>query len=310
MARRCSWRRGDVDSKLLPLESLSLNANSLVIDPHGGGLGDAAVDADFNRFSVGFKVLDADFNKVSLPQDFDFLGTAGNSYKTFAGVKLNPSGSLVFIPMETSFLSTAYVDIFDVHRGVLAMRVALPESIPDVINTLALDEGTETKRFVISKSGITIAQLYEAPLSLSTVSPTSGANGTQVTLRGSGFENGASVTFGTLVVDATFVDAETLSGNVSCLPRFPRGPLRITVTNPNGRSYSFWTPFCSPTSCKTQGFVAQKAELSSTPMSRGCLLRPTRPRFRSPSPGAPAKNRRREVLRLRGGGASLRNGTH
>ncbi|PYU85055.1 MAG: hypothetical protein DMG50_02355 [Acidobacteria bacterium] len=74
---------------------------------------------------------------------------------------------------------------------------------------MALDE-KGTKMFLISNTGVTVAPLYQVPLSLATLSPATGASGTTVTLRGCGFQSGATVFFGTVQVSATFVDSNTL----------------------------------------------------------------------------------------------------
>jgi hypothetical protein len=90
--------------------------------------------------------------------------------------------------------------------------------------------------FLITNSGITIAQLFQAPLSLASVNPATGPQGTQVTLRGSGFLHGATVLFGTSAATTTYVDSETLKVTV---PALSPGPVRITVTNPSSQTYGF-----------------------------------------------------------------------
>jgi spore coat protein U-like protein len=99
---------------------------------------------------------------------------------------------------------------------------------------------TGTKMFLISDSGITIAQLSEAPLSVASVSPATAPQGTQVRVRGSGFENGVALTFGTSEAIATFVDQNTL---LTTVPPISPGPVRVTVTNPNGHTYSLDVAF-------------------------------------------------------------------
>lgn len=143
-------------------------------------------------------------------------------------------GSLLFVPQQNGA-----VDIFDVHRERLALRVGLPEHVPLTWDAMALDE-TGSKMFLISQSGITIAELSQVPLSLSTITPASGSPGAQLLLRGSGFENGATVTFGSVLTPATFVDDETLKVNV---PSLPPGPIVIVVKNPDGRLYQFDAAF-------------------------------------------------------------------
>ena len=119
------------------------------------------------------------------------------------------------------------------------MRVALPEQIPPSLNAMALDE-TGTKMFVISKSGITIATLFQAPLSLAYLTPASGIPGIQVTLRGSGFQSGSTVQFDKTTAAVTYVDAQTLQVTI---PSLSAGPTQVTVTNPDGTSYAFDAAF-------------------------------------------------------------------
>jgi len=194
---------------------------------------DAAANVDGNIFAATFGIANAELSRVSI-MAYEPYGDSGNmSLHNVTGEKLSPSGSLLFEPQDTG------VDVFDVHTGRLAMHIALPESIPPSINALALNE-TGTKMFLISNSGITIAELFQAPLSLASVSPTTGSQGTLVTVRGSGFQNGATVTFGTLPASMTYVDQNTITATV---PMMSTGPVRITVTNPNGHAYSFDAAF-------------------------------------------------------------------
>lgn len=89
--------------------------------------------------------------------------------------------------------------------------------------------------FLTSTTGVMIAELAQAPLSIGTVSPSAGSSGTTVNLRGSGFVSGAVVSFGTNQASTAFIDSNTLSATV---PSMPSGPTRITVTNPNGQTYA------------------------------------------------------------------------
>jgi hypothetical protein len=101
-----------------------------------------------------------------------------------------------------------------VRQGRLALRLALPE-FPTVPKppSLAVDE-TSTKVFILTRSGLTIAQLAVAPLSIASVNPASGASRATVTIRGSGFQSGASILFGTSLATTTFVDGMTLKATV------------------------------------------------------------------------------------------------
>ena len=116
----------------------------------------------------------------------------------------------------------------------LVRHVVLPDPLPLDTNGMALDE-KGTKMFLISNTGVTVAQLYQVPVSLATLSPATGASGTTVTLRGCGFQSGATVFFGTVQVSATFVDSNTLKATV---PTLQPGPIRVAVKNPDGYQYA------------------------------------------------------------------------
>jgi len=74
--------------------------------------------------------------------------------------------------------------------------------------------------------------LGEAPLSVGHLSQTTVAVGSQVLLRGSGFENGVSVLVGTQAANVT--DANTLTFSV---PPTDAGVQDLSLKNPDGTSY-------------------------------------------------------------------------
>jgi hypothetical protein len=206
---------------------LDLTANTLKAG-FTGSFSDAAVSADGTVFAADFAISDAQLNRTSNMAFEPYADSGSESLHNVAGVKLNASGSLLFFPQDSG------VDIFDVHTGRLVRHVVLPERIPLDTNALALNE-TGGKMFLISNSGITIAELDEVPLSLATVNPSSGLSGTTVTLRGSGFQGGATVKFGGSQASTTFVDSNTLRVTV---PSLSAGPVRVTVANPDGDIYT------------------------------------------------------------------------
>jgi hypothetical protein len=107
------------------------------------------------------------------------------------------------------------------------------------LNSMCLDE-TGSKLFAISQSGITIAQLASVPLSIATVTPTSASSGATVTVRGSGFQTGIQVNLNAIQAQAIFVDENTLNVMV---PAGLTGPVRISVSNPDGGQYSYDAAF-------------------------------------------------------------------
>ena len=206
---------------------LNLVANTVTFG-FAGSFNDAAANADGNTFAASFGISNAQLSRSAI-MAFERYSDSGNTSILPPGEKLNPSGSLLFMPQS------AAVAIFDVHTGRMVQRVAIADGIPQGTGAMALDE-TGTKMFLITNSGITIAQLFQAPLSLASVNPATGSQGTHVTLRGSGFVSGTTVLFGTSQASASYVDSETLTVTV---PALLAGPVRITVTNPDGQSYSF-----------------------------------------------------------------------
>lgn len=74
---------------------------------------------------------------------------------------------------------------------------------------------------------------YEAPPAVAYLVPSWGptAGSTPVTVKGSGFVNGATVTFGSTVRAATRLDASTLT---TTSPAHAAGAVAVTVTNPSG----------------------------------------------------------------------------
>jgi WD40 repeat protein len=198
----------------------------------GGSLGDAAVSADANRFAAGLGAFGPALQEDRVVQEVRLLRYAA---ATVYGLKIHPSGSLLYLPQSGG------VEIYDVHRGRRVLNIALPDPIPVTIDALAIDEHGR-KMFLVSQTGLTVAELAQVPLSIGYASPSQGpsSGGLPVTVRGSGFLNGATVSFGGVQVNTTFVDESTLSAN---LPAMPPGPVSLTVTNPDGRQYTLEAAF-------------------------------------------------------------------
>ena len=167
------------------------------------------------------------------------------------GLAVHPSGALLYQPFLTGPAPAAPpaigiqggVDILDAHTGHLRLRLFLPEPLATLSNDLdalhgsflAIDE-TGQKVFALTTSGLSVIQLAIVPLSIGTISPASAsaAGGTTLTIRGSGFQSGATATIGGRNSQATFVDINTLT---IVTPAVTPGPQQIAITNPNGDSY-------------------------------------------------------------------------
>jgi hypothetical protein len=173
------------------------------------------------------------------------------------GLALHPSGALLYQPFLTGPAPGAPstlglqggVDILDSHTGLLRLRIFLPEPLATLSTDidalhgsfLAIDENGQ-RIFALTTSGLTVIQLATVPLSIGTISPASApaSGGTILTIRGSGFQSGATVTIGGKSAPATFKDINTLT---VIAPAVTLGPQQIAVTNPNGDSYALDAAF-------------------------------------------------------------------
>ena len=173
------------------------------------------------------------------------------------GLALHPTGALLYQPFLTGPAPAAPpatgiqggVDILDAHTGRLRQRIFLPEPLAalstdiDALHGsfLTVDENGQ-RIFALTSSGLTLVQLTSVPLSIGTISPASGpaSGGTTLTMRGSGFQTGASVTIGGKSAAATFVDMNTLTVTT---PPLTAGPQQILITNSSGDSYALDAAF-------------------------------------------------------------------
>jgi hypothetical protein len=106
---------------------------------------------------------------------------------------------------------------------------------------LAIDENGQ-RIFALTTSGLTLVQLANVPLAIGTISPASApaSGGATLTIRGSGFQSGATVTIGGKSAAATFVDINTLTVTT---PPLTAGPQQILVTNPDGETATLAAAF-------------------------------------------------------------------
>lgn len=138
----------------------------------------------------------------------------------FLNSRLNASGSLLFTAYPT------YFEIIDVAHGTLRTRFSLTESIQNVAAPLAIDSGG---RFVylITDKGLTVADFGESPLSIGHLNPQTAAVGTQVTVRGSGFDSSVTATVGGVAATVSVTDENTLTLTI---PAVSAGPQDIVLT--------------------------------------------------------------------------------
>jgi len=173
------------------------------------------------------------------------------------GLALHPTGALLYQPFLTGPAPAAPpatgiqggVDILDAHTGLLRLRIFLPEPLATLSTDidarhgsfLAVDENGQ-RIFAVTTSGLTVVQLANVPLSIGTISPASAAaaGGTTLTIRGSGFLSGATVTIDGKSAATKFVDINTLTVTT---PQLAAGPQQVLITNPNGDGYALDAAF-------------------------------------------------------------------
>ena len=166
------------------------------------------------------------------------------------GLAMHPTGALLYQPFLTGAAGTPNVrggvDISDVRSGQLRMRIFLPQQLMTDVDALhgdflTIDENGQRLFAITSLDGspqnaaLTVVQLAPVPLAIGSVSsPTiSAAGGTQLAIRGSGFQSGIKLAIGGKPTMATLVDMNTLT---VVSPAVPTGPLQLTLTNVNGET--------------------------------------------------------------------------
>lgn len=203
--------------------------NGSIQQPYG-----AATAGDGNVFAAGFRISDplANFiNQTALPDPYysnQEVGTPlGNGVFPLNLEKMNDSGSLLYVPFTNS------VDILDVAHGIFRQRITLAEQILQAVDALAIDPTGENV-FLITDHGLTIVALNGAPLSVGSVTPSSGAAGTAVTVRGSGFVQGTTASMNGQSVSVAFADADTITLTI---PALASGSVQLSLSTPTGQSY-------------------------------------------------------------------------
>jgi hypothetical protein len=86
------------------------------------------------------------------------------------------------------------------------------------------------------QNGVAYFQLAAVPLAVGTVTPATASAGGVIQVRGSGFVAGLTATIGGKAAACSVVDSETLSCTV---PNLVAGATAISLTNPDGQTYSF-----------------------------------------------------------------------
>jgi hypothetical protein len=193
---------------------------------------DAAISGDGQIAASQFVLTDGSANvigRVGMPNlYYSNVGYAVGMQPILLRPQLNASGSLYY------WASTNFVEIVDVGHAFLRMRFALSETVNNTVAPMAIDSGGRYI-FLLTNKGLTIVDLGEAPLSIGWVSPATAAPGTQVNVRGSGFNSSTTATVNGLAAAVSFTDENTLSLTI---PGASAGPAVIVLTNSDGTTYT------------------------------------------------------------------------
>jgi len=222
--------------------------NQFVISPANPSTTDLGVASDGTMFAVqaqgATEIRAANLSLSSVPTSAELAQIPGR--QSVPGVALHPSGALIYQPFLTAAPASPGVkggiDILDAHSGVLRLRIFLPQQfLTDVDGLhgsfLTTDENGQRLFAITSSDGtpqnaaLTIVQLAAVPLGIGTVAPATVAatGGATLTIRGSGFQSGSTVTINGKSTSVTFNDANTLS---VATPSLTPGSQQITITNP------------------------------------------------------------------------------
>ena len=218
------------------------------------GASDLAAAADGTQFALrgnaGTEIRGPNFSFVGTPSSPDLERIPART--EVPGIALHPTGALLYRPFLTgpppaSLPVTGVqggVDIVDARTGQLRLRILLPEPFA-MLSTdsdglhadfFTIDE-TGRRLFALTASGLTVVQLANVPLGIGSLSPAQGpaAGGTLVTIRGSGFQSGTTLTIGGKTAAVTLKDMNTLT---FVTPALAAGSQQVVLTNPDGESYS------------------------------------------------------------------------
>ena len=157
-----------------------------------------------------------------------------NVYNTQANIalsqpRLNASGSLYYIAYPN------YFEIVDVLHGRLLMRFSLTEIVQNTASPIAIDSGGR-HIYLITNQGLTVVDLGSAPLAIGHLNSRTASPGTQITIRGSGFDTTIAATIGGQAASVSVSDENTL---LLTIPAAGSGPQDITLTRGDGATYTY-----------------------------------------------------------------------
>jgi hypothetical protein len=218
-------QEGDTGSELNIWDFSTDTAFGRTTDGGIGVVSEGNLSGDGNRVASGPQIFGADLSTqafITFDHEFQQISRA-------LGTHLNPAGSLAYTPTATGFL------IADTNTGhYFGLYDLLEDTVFGIHGSEALDP-IGRHLFIITASGLTVAELPPDPLTIGWVNPPRVANGATALVRGSGFQPGASVKVSGVDAQVTFVDSATLQITV---PTLNDGTYFVHVTNPDNSSYT------------------------------------------------------------------------
>jgi DNA-binding beta-propeller fold protein YncE len=154
--------------------------------------------------------------------------------------RLNKTGSLLY----TTGTDGSHIAVSDTRNGRWQLQLVLQNTssgngaiipIIGVPQPLSIDP-SGSKILVALQNGVGYFQLAVVPLAVGTVTPATVSAGGVIQVRGSGFVAGLTATIGGKPAACSVLDSETLSCTA---PNLVAGATAISLTNPDGQSYSF-----------------------------------------------------------------------
>jgi hypothetical protein len=207
--------------------SVDSNTYTLVDLPYGFG---GSISGDANVLSGTESLADVTGNRIGdvaqpLPL---YPATLKVPTTPLYRSPLNASGSLYYLAHPT------YFEIIDVPHARLLMRFSLTQTVQDTASPIAIDSGGRYV-YLITDQGLTVVDLGEAPLAIGHLSPQTASIGTQVTVRGSGFDASLTATVGGQPATLSVIDEDTLTVTI---PAASSGPHDIVLTRGDGAIYT------------------------------------------------------------------------
>jgi IPT/TIG domain len=115
------------------------------------------------------------------------------------------------------------------------MRFSLTETVQATASPIAIDSGGRYI-YLVTDKGLTVVDLGEAPLAIGHLSQQTAGAGTQVKVRGSGFDASVTATVGGEPASASITDENTLTLTV---PAVAAGPEDIVLVRGDGATYTY-----------------------------------------------------------------------